>query len=771
MQISTSGTSQKRLLTLLSFSAVLASNIALSNTTTAADAADAGTPASSAPAAEEGLETIIVTSTRRSVDLQQVPATVEALPASSLAAFNVTDVLQLPNLVPGLSILPAGGNNMYLRGIGSSSTGYNESQVAVYIDGIYMPNPAMSLYSFNNIDQLEVLKGPQGTLYGRNTTGGLIAITTRDPDLAQQHVDTSVGYGNYQTWTFNFYGSTPINDTLGVNVAVYSSRQNEGWGRNIFTGRDDQLSDETGVESKLRWEPQEGTKVTASFIFDSNNRDFGYAYEEYPGTLANDGTPYLGRYTASDRVNPSAPFNAYIGSLKLEQDIHFATFKSTTAYQTSHQTALFPGSSPDPGEPIAGEGVVVDSIYETNRTWSQEFQFSSLPSSRLSWIAGAFIYHDDTEIALSSWTTCVADLCAPGYTPTDIAGFPTTRSYSGYGDATYRLFDATHLTLGLRYTDETKGLTGQTTPLQGFPDSVAVLPASVVTYPGHPYPGNPDGIPTSEHFDKLTYRAVLAQDFGDNIHAYVSDNLGFKSGAYNANVFTNPPVLPEVLYAYEAGVKSEFWNHKVRLNLAYFYYDYTNVQVRSVAPPAPMGSSLLENVASEHIHGFDGDFVIAPIAEFNINGGFEFLDARYYNYPGTTCTTAATKVVDGETIGAPKSVVCNLAGYRVAYSPPISANLGFTYKYDAAFALFALNFNNHYTAGYPLFADDSISERAKNLIDASLMATAPDKRYNVQVYVRNLTNQYTFTNGLTSNSFEVVPGAPRTFGVTFGYHY
>jgi iron complex outermembrane recepter protein len=763
----------KGIVILLSSGAVLTGNFALSDTTIAADAADAGTPASPARTEDSGLETIIVTATRRAVNLQQVPVTVEALPASSLATFNVTSALDLPNLVPGLSVIPAGGNNLYLRGIGSASTGYNESQVAVYIDGVYLPNAAMSIYSFNNIDQIEVLKGPQGTLYGRNTTGGLIAVTTRDPDLAQEHLDASVGYGNYQTWTADFYGSTPINSTMAANVAIYSSRQNEGWGRNIFTGHDDQLGRETGIESKLMWQPQDGTKITGSFIFDSNNRDYGYAYEVYPGTLANDGTAYLGKYTASDRVDPSAPFTSYIGALKVEQDIGFAAFKSTTAYQTSHQTVLFPGSSPDPGEPLPGEGVVIDSIYETNKTWSQEFQFSSVPTadSRLTWLAGAFIYHDDTEIAISSWTTCVEGVCAPGYTPTDYAGYPTTRSYSGYGDATYSFFDTTHLTLGLRYTDETKGLSGRVTPLAGFPDSLAALPPTAITYPGQPYPGNPAGIPTSLHFDKLTYRAVLAQDFGDNVHAYISDNLGFKSGAYNANLFTNPPVLPEVLYAYEAGIKSEFWDHRIRLNVAYFYYDYTNVQVRSTAPPAPPGNAFLENVASEHIHGFDGDFVIAPIADFNINGGFEIMDDRYYNYPGTTCSIAGTKIEDGETVGAVHSVPCNLAGYRIQYSPPISANIGFTYKVDATFAGLSFNVNDHYSSRYPLAPDNSISEPAKNLVDASVKATAPNKHYDLQLYVRNLTNQYTYVGGLASNSFSVIPGPPRTYGLTFGYHY
>ena len=158
------------------------------------------------------------------------------------------------------------------------------------------------------------------------------------------------------------------------------------------------------------------------------------------------------------------------------------------------------------------------------------------------------------------------------------------------------------------------------------------------------------GIPTRLHFDKLTYRIVLAQDFGDNIHAYISDNHGFKAGAFNANVFTNPPALPELLHAYEAGVKSELFDRRLRLNVSYFHYDFDDVQVRSTAPPAPVGNALLENAASEKMDGVDADFLLAPVKGLTINGGLEAIHARYASFPGTTCPTYSTRVVNGVTI-------------------------------------------------------------------------------------------------------------------------
>ena len=522
--------------------------------------------------------------------------------------------------------------------------------------------------------------------------------------------------------------------------------------------------------------------MTGSFIYDHNNRDFGYAYQEYPGTLANDGTPYLGEYRVSDRINPQSPFNSYAASLKVQQDVGIANVMSLTGYQTSQENTLFPGASPDAGiinPALPSAAVSLDDFVESNRTWSEEVQITSKPSqSRLDWVGGFFYYHDITQEDLSVFPICggtTAASCAAGI-PTTTNGYPTTLSYSGYADATLRLFDATHVTGGLRYTDETKALTGNVIPLAGRPDSVAALPATTITYPGEPFAGSPNGIPTTEHFSKLTYRVVLAQDFGRNIHAYVSDNLGFKSGAFNTDLFTNKPVSPEVLDDYEAGIKTELFDRRVRFNAAYFYYDYTNVQVRSSAPPAPVGNAILENVANEHVKGVDADFTWVATKDLTFNGGAEFLDAKYDQYPGTTIEMPGTRVVTvagtAYTLGAPVVTAnANLAGYTVYNSPPITISLSAVYKKETPYGVFALTANEHYSSSYPISADAILTEHADNLVDASLLWTAPNKHYDVQFYVRNLLDRYTFINSIESNSFAVVPGTPRVFGVTLGVHY
>ena len=713
-----------------------------------------------------GVQDIIVTATRRSANLQNVPAVITALPADSLKAQNITSVLQLPDVVPGLQTAPTGGNNLYLRGVGVTSAGYNEAQVAVYIDGLYLPNPAMSIYSFNNIDQVEVLKGPQGTLYGRNATAGLIAVTTRNPGDAFR-MDASIGYDNYDTRTENLYLSAPITSSLAANVAVYDTRQSRGWGKNVFTGNDAQTNRETGVQAKLRWQPAPDTRITANFIYDSNNRTYGLYYQELPGTIGSDGTTYLGRYRFASRIDSRAPFHAYIGSLKVEQDLGFATLMSLTGYQKSDQRPLFPLNNANLGQPRPGQGKTILDLDESSRTWTQELQLTSpkSPSSRFDWVAGFFYFHDDTKIAAGSFTTCVGGVCAPGAAPNVISGFPKTVSYSGYVDATYRFFQATRFTVGLRYTNETKSLTGETAPLFGFPNS---SPAGTPTVPFVPSAT----VPGRQNFENLTYRFVLAQDFTPDVHGYASYNLGFKSGAYNANNFANPPVRPEILRSYEAGLKTELFDRKLRFNLAYFYYDYSDVQVRSSAPPAPPGRSLLQNVGKERIKGVDGDFTIVPARGLSINGGFEFLDGKYIDFTGTTCATPGpSSVVNGVTVGSVISVACNAAGLDVAYAVPFSASLGATYTFETDLGRFALSGNDRYASRYALTSDNSIHAPRAHIVNASLNWTSSDKRFDLQVYVRNLTRKYTYVAGFVSPAgFAVIPGAPRTIGATLGFH-
>jgi iron complex outermembrane receptor protein len=754
----------------------LAPSAAFAQTSSVPPQSAGGAAAAPAPQSDQSspsvLGEIVVTATRHSESQQKVPISIAAYTAETLKAQSITATADLPQLTPGLSYTRVlAGSNAYLRGVGSISPGYTaESQIATYIDGLYLPNSAAAAFSFNNIARIEVLKGPQGTLYGRNSTGGLINVITKDPG-ATPSLDVSAGYANYDTASLNVYGSTPLGENLAINVAGTYTDQSDGWGRNLLLDKEAFTFKDVGAQAKLKWTPSERTTVTLRGFYDRTRSDEGNSLSIFPGSVGLDGTPYLGKYRINTRRAPKVVQRQTAVSLKAEQKFDFATLTSTTGYvDNSSPSQNIPNGIA--GNPIVGQSAVNIDVLASSKVFSQEFQLASNPSdSPLSWVAGLYYYHANNMNRFGVYGTCVGSTCAAAPLPTQTTGFTRTRSYSAYADGTYSVTPATRLTVGLRYTVDKQSLSGFAIPLAGLPNSPAALPPSVVLHPGDPFPGFPNGIDTAVSYPKLTFRGVLAQDLTPDIHAYASFNRGFKSGEYNPVSFTNPATKPEVLDAYELGIKSELFGHILRLNASAFYYDYHNIQLKSTAPPAPPGQALFFNAASAHSKGLDADFVFAPAQGLTFNGGLELLDATYTSFPNGQCTFP--RAIAGPVLGGVGSTPCDLAGKRLPNAPKFSYRLGVTYTFETSMGSFALNANDGYKSSYFWETDNRLTQRAYHLVNTSATWTSEDGRYSLQVFAKNLTNTYYFA-GAQEGSFGndvYVPGAPRTYGVIAGYHF
>ena len=748
--------------TLLAPAAAFAQPAAPASTSAAATAAH--------DTAEPGIGEIIVTANRRSENVQKVPISIAAFKGETLVTQGIRNVVDLPQLTPGLGFTRTlVGTNAFLRGVGTTTAGYStEVPVATYIDGLYLPNSAASSFSFNNIERIEVLKGPQGTLYGRNTTGGLISVITREPGRVTS-VDASVSYGNYNTTQLNFYGSTPISDTLSANFAALYIDQPDGWGVNLFTGRKAYTFNDYGFQAKLKWTPGASTTITLRGFYDKTKTDEGDAVGIYPGSVGTDGSRYAGEYRINSRLTPFVEQEQYSVSLKAEHRFGFATLTSLTGY-IHNQSPSLQTQSPVLGQVAPGQTTINLGAFQRAETVSEDLQLTSSHPGPFQWIAGAFFYDDRTTIRTDVYPTCIGNVCSPGIIPNRTTGHQSTRSYSGYGEGTYSFRTGTHVTLGLRYTSDEKSLTGTLVPLPGFPASIPAFPPSVVTHPGQPFPGSPNGIATDVTFNKLTYKAVLAQDITDAIHAYVSYNRGFKSGGFNPIAFTNPASRPEVLDDYEVGVKSELFDRKLRLNVAGFYYDYSDIQLRSSAPPALPGGTILFNAASARNYGVDADFVFAPSHRLTINGGIELLNARFRSFPSAVCT--APRPISPAGTGGTFSVPCNLAGFALPQAPDFSASIGFTYALPTSIGDFELNANDGYKSSFAWEPDNRLRQGAYHLVNASLTYTPDHSRFSFQVYGRNLNGEYYFTSAANGGGNDAaLPGAPRTFGGKVRYKF
>lgn len=757
--------------------ALLGLSVAVTATTGAALAEDTRANTATRDEAGSGLEEVVVTANRRPENRQLVPTTIATLDAEELSKQGVATVGELPRIVPGLFIQRSGAaSNLYMRGVGTNTAGFNaEAPVAIYLDGLYIPNPGSSPFSFNNIERLEILKGPQGTLYGRNSTGGLINIITRDPSLQAPEIDASLSLANYETVSSNIYASVPMGENLAASVAFTRTEQNEGWGRNTVDGSDLFTNEETAVQGKIRWTPTESTVVQLQGMYADVETDQGNVNSVYPGSIGMDGNTFLGRYIAGDRRTPFVTSEFRNVALKIEQDVGFADLMSLTGYIEAEALSLL-NRFGIPGE-LGGQGTVWSNIFGRSRTFSQELQLSSKETSEspFSWITGLYYLHDKTMTRFDTLSPCLgatADTCMslPGNgAPTRNTAYPVTRSYAVYGEGTYEFTPTTRLTLGARYTSDRKSLSGLNSYLQGLPNSITEGPPAL---PQPIRPGLPAGarpaIPTSRTYEEPSFKVVLAQDLADDVHAYVSFNRGFRSGTYNVTSFSNPPIEPEILDAYELGVKSTLFDRMLRLNGALFYMDYKDIQLRTSAPPAPVGSVIVYNAASARIRGVDLDFEFAPTAQLMLTGSAEYLDARF----GRLLSQCSVPPGPGVGGGGNRTVLpCDNSDHRMPYAPRWSYTLGATYTIESDIGSFAFGVSDAYKGEMTWDPAGRLAQDAYHLINSDLTWTSPERNFQVQLFVRNWTDEYYLVAGSETSADLHVPGAPRTYGIKLGYRY
>lgn len=697
---------------------------------------EAGTPEQSGE-----LEEIVVTAQRRSENLQNVPIAVSAVTSTQLNQANVGGVLDLKIAVPSLnSTSTAGYLTSSLRGVGSNAFAQGvESPVALYVDGVYYASGQASALTLNNIAQIEVLKGPQGTLFGRNATGGLIQVSTLDP-TDKLTGRFSVGYANYDTITGAAYLAGGLTPTLRADIAVAATHQGQGWGTNYFNGRDVYRNDrDISARSKIVFEPSAETKVTLIGDYFNRLNSFG-AYTGAPGSpvvsvLPGQPAPTtftdLG-YDVSTSTQPRTYSRGYGLSARIDQSLGALKLMSLSAYRAS----TVDNSIDYDGYQQAAEYL---QIHGEDKQFSQELQLSSDTTGRFSWVAGLFYFNGTS-----------------GYSPfhlnfpdqnvlITISGKQSVKSYAGYGQGTYKLADDTKLSVGLRYTSEERGVTDANKQVYIIPLNVTV-PSTTAD--------------VSKQFKKLTYRVSLDHRFSDQVLAYASYNRGFKSGGYTASAPDRPPYDPETIDAFELGLKTNLLDNRLRINAAGFYYNYRDVQVQR----NDNGAVVIVNGASAHIYGIDADFELRATRDLRLTGGVSWVHPKFSSFPN--CPVGSAQ--GGTPIN--NAGVCD--GNLLPLSSKLTVNAAATYSREIGDGRLNLSGNVYYNSGFFLEVDNSVKQPKY----AQLGATAKYEWNNglsLGVFGKNLTDQriYNFIITAPNGQRVVYYQAPRTYGVTLGYNF
>jgi iron complex outermembrane receptor protein len=642
-----------------------------------------------------------------------------------------------------------------LRGVGTSSTGAGiENPVALYVDGVYIANPPSAFLSLNNIDRIEVDKGPQGTLFGRNATGGLIQVITRDPQQTF-HLDTDLSYGNYDDLISRLYVTGGLTSDLSADVAVRYEHQGDGYGHNFYDDNEvGTLPHDLAVRSKFLLEPSSSTQVRLTFDYEDRASTVAEAHlsTQYPGTFNNAyfGGPYPqgGPYD----VNIDSPFLMTLqgggAALQINQDLGAVALESITAFRkSSYFFAEDLDFTPLP--------ILYANARENDEQLSQELRISGNSGNKFNWTAGLYYFY-----ANSGWAPFNIDF---GPTPASpVPDVPVvssttdnqiTNSAAGYGQASYEVADNTHLTLGGRYTYERKTVDGtNTTLIGGYPVGTT------------PYPTPGLGISPRSTFDNFSYRIALDHKFTSDILGYVSYSTGFKSGGYNLASAANPPYKPEDIKATEVGLKSQLFDRRLRLNVSAFNYLYDNIQVGEYFD----NTEIIVNGAKAKMYGADIDGELAIVAGLTLNGGFSYIHDRFLSYPD-----AGFVVPVGDCVPVPAGVCPgSAAGNRIPYTPTTSWNLGGSYKWELPFGAITLNGNYFRSASFFAAPDNIGYQNAYGIVNASVKWSDPQDHLSFAVYGRNLGNTV-YATSLTEGETGLVDqlGQPRMYGVTVGYKF
>lgn len=738
---------------------------------------------------------IIVTAQRREQKLEEVPLTVAVQSAEQLARAGVTDSRGLQQLTPGLVFQQQSSFlNPSLRGISTTVvTAGAENPIAIYLDNVYVSSFAGSILSLPDVEQIEVLKGPQGTLFGRNATGGAIRISTKEPgnDVAGK-VDVTTGYydgagSSRSAYDLSFKGfvSGPIvEDVLAASLA-FSYRKSNGYGRNVaYSQVSDSVRQAFGsdrmmyledklLRGKLRLTPTDNLDILLAGYWNEWESDRGQiGVVQYGGTATgpaqlNDanGNPYnyiVGKRPwqyAYDALRPNASVEGRGASMRIKWDLDMGQFTSTTAWSRARSREYVDSDatySPDCLE-IANVGAGVGCVapFDTilDKTFQQELLFSSKDFGIFSFVAGANYYRGTSVVDVR-----VSDFATGAFPAGDLSvNYPSIFTYNTgiktkaiglFAEGTFKFTDRLTGVAGIRYSDEKKS---GTTSFFGGADSPLV--------------------PIKD--DAWTPRISLMYEIADRTNIYATWSKGFKSGlipggnaAYiQGSADPLPSVRPEKITAYEVGFKTAK-SGAYTFNLAAFYYDYSDVQVQ-----ASLGAGgtviAIQNAASATIYGFDAEGTLTLNDDFSLRAGASYIPrARYDRFPG-----AQVALPPGTYGGFVNGELVDLKNKRLFKTPKFTGNIALNYEHEHDWGKIDATVNAYYASR--LYFDPTYLFSTKEFkLGGEVGFTPAGSPFRVALWVRNLTNNDAYVSyQLTSNASVLTPGEPRSFGLTAGYKF
>jgi len=722
--------------------------------------------------ADEGsvlaLEEIVVSAQRREQNIQTTPVSVIAFSGPQLEKANVVDLVDLNTKLPNLNVAGAGGagtNNasFAVRGLGSGSRNSpnTENSVGLYIDDVYYGKTDGAILDVIDVERIEVLRGPQGTLFGRNSTAGAIRYITKKPTLDETFGDLAVTLGSYDRLDLKGYLNTAISDNVALGLSIASLNRN-GYVDNVITGADLGDQNTEAIRGNLYIQASDNLDVWLAV-------DWSRADENGPPTVATDvnltpnggiwGAPFAATELAENlaefgfnqaNVPTGNRFESYAAGE------HFSKRESvgaslTIAYQLSDDVTLKSVTSYRDLNNRFGYDMdavpaeLVERIAERDiRVFTEELQVSG-STDTLNWIAGVFYLNEKVTAFQENFRMVNAATGNVGISGSQLVDPHKTESYAVFAQATYQLSDQWGITAGLRYTNDEKDQSVFTTgPGQTIDDVVLVSAAS-------------------DSWDAVTGRFSIEYTASDDLFVFGSYSRGFRAGGLNDEGPTTPfsSYNPEFIDAFELGLRSDWMDQRIRLNLTAFYTDAKDLQF-TVLLDQNDNATVIANAGSAEIYGLEAE-VSAVLSEnvlIGFNGGY--LKTKYKEVPELSDELVPIQVGDSLT-----------------NAPEFSFNVYADINIPVQSGELALNVNYGYKDDYTTFPGLASEVSAFGLLGANLTYEPNKYNWSISVFGTNLTNadyenivmDIGGTIGAALGFRMIEPGRPREWGVRFKYDF
>lgn len=759
---------------------------------------------SDSPSQTVRLETVVVTAQKTAQNLQNVPIAVTALSASQLSSANIQYQTDLPKLTPDLNFTANSGFiSPYIRGVGSQFANPGlEDSVAVYLDDMYLPRATSGLFAFNDVQQIEVLKGPQGTLYGRNAAGGAIHIVTADPQLGAYHEAASATVGSYGTRNFDGMVNIPIKDDMAL-LFTAEHNENDGYVRNLDpTAPEHRLMNVDAGIYMAKFLFQQGPyrfKLSADYE-GNHDSDTVAAQNIWPGLPEQIGAAFppaeaggcvlsAGFYTVCNDGLDYVHASTYGGEARFDYDAGPATLSSITAFRGDMERNC---------EDIDATGAFVEPVCGApwTRQYTEELEAISNGPGPWHYIGGLFYLYERSAYPFSVQS---ASLPA-GYVLQSSGQGVRVNSFAPYAQGTYDFTKKLSLTGGLRYTVESKQLLGsgsylaQVDPATGFPlPGGTIIPASTPCSATVQTFCVPSPFTERVVFHKVTPEATLTYKPLSNLMLYATYKTGFKSGGLNLPSFGNvSEVKPETLTDYEVGWKTQFDHTAVgpiRWNGGAFLYNYRDLQVQLTDQQT--GGTLVENAADARIYGVENEVTWAPTEPLLVGLGASYLFTEYRDFTNgdayypcaevpsvqgsnpTAIATAEAQCASQGGLGLGLVPGINLSGKKLADAPPYTAYLHLQYTYRTPnWGSVVLSAIGHYQdTAYFDFANQ-FEDKARTTLSANVTWNSENGHYYVSVYGDNLTGvkYYSIISPQSTGGWEI-PAPPLEVFVKAGLSF